>query len=88
MRDSILPRQLNLSELQSLLKILKTQFPDNHLVWLKDLVSFLNVRINPSTPVDSAYRQDSIKDAPLGYLSKPIKQVRNIDIFVTYIYII
>lgn len=67
--------QLNLSELQSLLKVLRSQFNKDPLIWLKDLASFLNVRLNPSTPVDSAYRQEPGHAPPLEYVSLPVREV-------------
>ncbi|XP_018022468.1 transmembrane protein 214 [Hyalella azteca] len=66
--------KLNLSELQGLCKTLQTQFRSDHLVWLKDLASFLNLRLNPTTPVDSAYRQEPSSSAPLDYVSIPIRE--------------
>ncbi|KAF2360366.1 Transmembrane protein 214 [Trinorchestia longiramus] len=66
--------KLNLSELQGLCKTLQSQFNSDPLVWLKDLASFLNLRLNPSIPVDSVYRNEQSSGAPLDYVSLPIRE--------------
>lgn len=72
LKDAI--TRLNLSELQGLLKTLRSQFNNDPIIWLKDLASFLNVRLNPSTPVDSAYRQEPGHAPPLEYVSLPVRE--------------
>lgn len=75
--------QLNLTELQGLCKTLQGQFCSDPVVWLKDLASFLNLRLNPTTPVDSAYRQEQSAAAPLDYVSIPIREVGFFTLYMT-----
>ena len=71
--------QINLSEMQALSKTLRKQFSDNPVVWLKDLASFLNVKLNPTTVVDAAYRQEGGHNAPLEFMPLPIREVSRND---------
>lgn len=48
--------QLNVGQMQNLLDVVKSRFHDSPLIWLKDLASYLNVRINPIHAPDPAFR--------------------------------
>lgn len=48
--------RLNVGQMQNLLDVVKSRFHDSPLIWLKDLASYLNVRINPIHAPDPAFR--------------------------------
>ncbi|XP_071514353.1 transmembrane protein 214-B-like isoform X2 [Panulirus ornatus] len=48
--------RLRVGEMQNLLDVVMSRFHDSPLIWLKDLASYLNVRVNPIHSPDPAFR--------------------------------
>ncbi|XP_042234923.1 transmembrane protein 214-B-like [Homarus americanus] len=48
--------RLSVGEMQNLLDVVVSRFYDSPLIWLKDLASYLNVRVNPVHSPDPAFR--------------------------------
>ena len=48
--------QIDHSELENILKQSQIRFPDNQDVWLKDLASFLNVKLENVSDVDVIFK--------------------------------
>ncbi|XP_069949326.1 transmembrane protein 214-B [Cherax quadricarinatus] len=48
--------RLNVGEMQNLLDVVMSRFQESPLIWLKDLASYLNVRVNPIHQPDPAFR--------------------------------
>ncbi|XP_050699167.1 transmembrane protein 214-A-like isoform X2 [Eriocheir sinensis] len=48
--------RLNVGQMENLLDVVKSRFQDSPLIWLKDLASYLNVRVNPIHAPDPAFR--------------------------------
>ncbi|XP_064115342.1 transmembrane protein 214-B-like [Macrobrachium nipponense] len=60
--------------MQSLLDVVMSRFLDSPLIWLKDLASYLNVRINPVRQPDPVFKgQDP--SYPASRLSSKVKQL-------------
>lgn len=61
--------------MQNLLDVVTARFLDTPLIWLKDLASYLNVRINPIHMPDPTFKgkPDSY---PTSLVSSQVKKVR------------
>lgn len=61
--------------MQNLLDVVTARFLDTPLIWLKDLASYLNVRINPVHMPDPTFKgkPDSY---PTSLVSSQVKKVR------------
>ncbi|ROT79841.1 transmembrane protein 214 [Penaeus vannamei] len=67
-------RKLNVAEMQNLLDVVTARFLDTPLIWLKDLASYLNVRINPIHMPDPTFKgkPDSY---PTSLVSSQVKKL-------------
>lgn len=66
--------QLNVGQMENLLDVVKSRFQDSPLIWLKDLASYLNVRVNPIHAPDPAFRGHPPL-YPTSMLSSSVKDV-------------
>ncbi|CAL4098844.1 unnamed protein product [Meganyctiphanes norvegica] len=66
--------KLSVNEMQNLLDVVVSRFIDSPLIWLKDLASYLNVRLNPVTSPDPAFR-GSPPGFPTCLLQPPVKKL-------------
>nr|XP_045623542.1 transmembrane protein 214-B-like [Procambarus clarkii] len=66
--------RLNVREMQNLLDVVMSRFQDSPLIWLKDLASYLNVRVNPIHSPDPAFRGHPTS-FPASLLSSEVKKL-------------
>ncbi|XP_068228650.1 LOW QUALITY PROTEIN: transmembrane protein 214-B [Palaemon carinicauda] len=66
--------RLSVGEMQSLLDVVMSRFLDSPLIWLKDLASYLNVRVSPVKQPDPVFKgQDP--SYPASRMSNKVKQL-------------
>jgi hypothetical protein len=65
-------KEISMAELQAVLSKDKSTFPDNPDVWLKDLASMLNLKLDKLVVTDPTFA-DKPTDYPACLLSKPVK---------------
>ncbi len=65
--DLALPDQVSPAELQNLLTMVRTRYPNNGILWLKDAASYFNVALNSEESVDLS---SPFSNQPLSLLTK------------------
>ncbi|XP_076440905.1 transmembrane protein 214-B-like isoform X2 [Babylonia areolata] len=68
--------QINHTELESVVGQSQLHFPDNQDVWLKDLASYINLKLEKVTDADPTFK-DKPKDYPQNQLSAACQKVIN-----------
>ncbi|KAK4297548.1 hypothetical protein Pmani_030039 [Petrolisthes manimaculis] len=67
-------RRLSVAQMQNLLDVVVSRFHDSPLIWLKDLASYLNVRVNPIHSPDPAFRGQPL-DYPVSHMNEEVKKL-------------
>ncbi|KAK3857658.1 hypothetical protein Pcinc_026053 [Petrolisthes cinctipes] len=67
-------RRLSVAQMQNLLDVVVSRFHDSPLIWLKDLASYLNVRVNPIHSPDPAFRGHPL-DYPVSFMNEEVKKL-------------
>lgn len=66
--------RLSVGEMQNLLDVVMSRFIDSPLIWLKDLASYLNVRVNPVRQPDPTFKGQE-NSYPVSRLSNKVKKL-------------